>query len=73
MKADPTTATASLDEVFTTIEATGEYPTFVALATKAGWADTLRTGAIHDCGPHGEGTFSAPPATVKALGTTELA
>jgi uncharacterized surface protein with fasciclin (FAS1) repeats len=60
--ADTTAAPApSTDDVFTTVEATGEYPTFVRLATKAGLADTLKNGGPFTLAIPTEAAFAELP------------
>ena len=54
----------STDDVFTTLEATGEYPTFVKLATQTGLADTLRTGGPFSVAVPTEEAFAALPRDV---------
>ena len=66
----------STDDVLTTIEATGKYPTFVKLVNQAGLADMLRSGGPFTIAIPSEEAFAAlPPETLKALSadTTELA
>jgi uncharacterized surface protein with fasciclin (FAS1) repeats len=69
--ADTTTpAPPSTDDIFTTIEATGEYPTFVKLVNQAGLADTLKTGGPFTIAIPSEAAFAAIPAeTLSALDT----
>jgi uncharacterized surface protein with fasciclin (FAS1) repeats len=67
--ADTTAAAPSPDDVFTTIEGSGKYPTFVKLVTQAGLADTLRSGGPFTVAVPNEAAFAAlPPATLEALG-----
>ncbi len=66
----------STDDVLTTAEATGKYPTFVKLVNQAGLADTLRTGGPFTIAIPSEEAFAALPAeTLTALSadTAELA
>jgi uncharacterized surface protein with fasciclin (FAS1) repeats len=68
--ATDTTAPAppSSDDVLTTIEASGDYPTFVKLVNKAGLADTLKTGGPFTIAIPSEAAFAALPAeTLSAL------
>jgi uncharacterized surface protein with fasciclin (FAS1) repeats len=59
----------STDDVFTTLEATGEYPTFVKLVKQAGLADTLKTGGPFTIVIPSEAAFAeVPAATMSALG-----
>jgi uncharacterized surface protein with fasciclin (FAS1) repeats len=52
---------ASTDDVFTTIEATNKYPTFVKLVQSAGLADALRTGGPFTVAVPTEAAFAALP------------
>jgi uncharacterized surface protein with fasciclin (FAS1) repeats len=59
----------STDDVFTTIEATGSYPTFVKLVNQAGLADTLSTGGPFTIAVPSEAAFTALPSeTLSSLG-----
>jgi uncharacterized surface protein with fasciclin (FAS1) repeats len=64
---------ASTDDVFTTIEATGSYPTFVKLVNDAGLADTLRTGGPFTIAIPTEAAFAAVPADALAKITADKA
>jgi uncharacterized surface protein with fasciclin (FAS1) repeats len=73
---DTTPVPPSTDDVFTTVEATAKYPTFVKLVNQAGLAETLRTGGPFTIAIPSEEAFAALPAeTLTALtaDTAELA
>jgi uncharacterized surface protein with fasciclin (FAS1) repeats len=57
---------ASTDDVFTTIEATNKYPTFVKLVNSAGLADALRTGGPFTVAVPTEAAFAALPQAALA-------
>ncbi len=63
----------SKDDVFTTAEATGKYPTFVKLVVQAGLADALRTGGPFTIAIPTEEAFAALPAeTLTALSADKV-
>jgi uncharacterized surface protein with fasciclin (FAS1) repeats len=55
-------APPSESDVFTTIEATGKFPTFVKLVEQAGLAETLQTGGPFTIAIPSEAAFAALPA-----------
>jgi transforming growth factor-beta-induced protein len=65
---DTTVPAPSDDDVFTTIESSGQYPTFSRLVEQAGLAETLRTGGPFTIAVPTEEAFEAlPKETLDAL------